>query len=104
MDSEPISIALMIEFAAKAGVVLSIAQAYEAFLGKPISTMHKSVYELCKVGISHLDEYAFQEAIFVQFQTELAAVDQIKWALKNLEGQRCVASSSSLERVNVNLH
>lgn len=103
VDSEPMSVELLVEFIGKAGVTIDTQDAYRAFLGKPISTVAQSMLETFGTVIPPIDEAEFQKCILEQFRDRLKPIPGIAKALTQLQGPKCVASSSSLERVELSL-
>jgi len=101
--SEAISAGLIAEYLGRDGLHISLSDAYRAFLGKPLSTVAQSVEACFGKAIPPFPEADFQAAVLQRFREALRPVPDVAWALAQLNGPRCVASSSTLERVALSL-
>lgn len=103
VDSEPLSIRLLLETVAEAGLELDTDRAYDLFLGRSlagITTMLKEDY-----GVD-LDADALERMrvrLYEAFRSELQPVAGIAQTLETLATPFCVASSSQVERVRLSL-
>jgi HAD superfamily hydrolase (TIGR01509 family) len=103
VDSEPISISVLLDVLAKAGHVMDEGTAYRLFLGRSMAT----TIELLRndfgfvVTPAHLDQA--RAALNERFRRELKPIPGIKTALEKLSGPRCIASSSKPERIRLSL-
>ncbi|MDI7860390.1 HAD family hydrolase [Rhizobiaceae bacterium n13] len=103
VDSEPISIQILVEAVRQAGVDLDEAGAYRRFLGRSLSTVTdalKDEYGLT-VGTDFLE--GMRHALYERFRRELKPIEGIAEALDRIDMRRCVASSSQLERIRLSL-
>ena len=103
VDSEPLSMRVLLETIAEAGAVIDIAQGYESFLGISLA----SVTEILRtdygvdVGPDALD--LMRERLYVLFRQELRSIPGIAETLAAMPVPFCVASSSQLERIRLSL-
>ncbi|WP_372804159.1 HAD family hydrolase [Paracoccus seriniphilus] len=103
VDSEPISISLLIEYCAASGFEISAEDAYRTFLGKPVgdATMHiKANFD---VSLPALDTDRFQHDVLARFERDLAPVNGVADALARISFGKTVASSSNLARIRRSL-
>lgn len=103
VDSEPISVAVLLEVLAEAGVDIDEAFAYREFLGRSMATVAVILRESFGLAITdqHLD--ALRSRLYTRFRKELQPVPGIAHALDALPMARCVASSSQPERIALSL-
>ena len=103
VDSEPVSIAVLIDMLAHLGVTIGEEEAYQRFLGRSVASMTATLWEEYGVetDIDFLDH--MRSALFARFRDELKAIEGIAQTLDVLELPRCVASSSQLERIRYSL-
>lgn len=103
VDSEPISLSVLVDLLARAGLELDLDDAYELFLGKSL----KSISGILNENYGLLVDTAFLEGmrgeLYDRFRRELKPVEGIAEALDGLKMARCVASSSQLERIRLSL-
>jgi HAD superfamily hydrolase (TIGR01509 family) len=103
VDSEPISISVLLDVMAKAGHVMDEQTAYRLFLGRSMATTIELLRE--KFGFvvtpAHLDQA--RATLNERFRRELKPIPGIKTALGKLSGPRCIASSSKPERIRLSL-
>ena len=103
VDSEPISIAVLLDVMASAGHVMDEKTAYRLFLGRSMAT----TIELLRddfgfvVTSAHLEQA--RAALNDRFRRELKPIPGVKAALGKLPGPRCIASSSKPERIRLSL-
>jgi len=106
VDSEPISIAVLTAIIREAGGDVAEEIAYRRFLGMSMSSIGGILSE--EYGFVFGDEHveAMRVAVYERFRTELKPVTGVRGALATLDAlgcRRCVASSSSLERIRLSL-
>ncbi|MEL6820058.1 MAG: HAD family hydrolase [Pseudomonadota bacterium] len=99
VDSEPISLGLLIEHCAKYGLELDLFQACDCFLGKPVSVASAEVNETYQTNVPDVELDEFQQQILARFRHELKPVEGVADALSLVDAPKCVASSSNLERI-----
>jgi HAD superfamily hydrolase (TIGR01509 family) len=103
VDSEPLSMRVLLETIAEAGAVIDVAQGYESFLGISLA----SVTEILRtdysvdIGPDALDR--MRERLYALFRQELRSIPGIAETLAAMPVPFCVASSSQLERIRLSL-
>ncbi|MFK7844606.1 MAG: HAD family hydrolase [Rhodothermales bacterium] len=103
VDSELISLGLLIEYCSKYDVQVSLEEACEIFLGKPVNDSASEVNRIMGTSVPDVDIDLFQEQIFERFDKELNAVEGVIKALEQIDYPVCVASSSNLSRIQLSL-
>lgn len=103
MDSEPISIGVLVDHIARAGGDVSAALAYETFLGRSMATIRDVLREIHAVDFSEDDMEAIRQDMRQRFTAELAPIPGISDALRQLDRPFCVASSSQPDRIRLSL-
>ena len=103
VDSEPISLRLLLETLAGAGVHLSPAEADALFLGRSLASTRETVAREYGVTVSDEALDAMRRALYAAFRAELAPIPHIAATLGALPCAYCVASSSQPERVELSL-
>ncbi len=103
VDSEPISIDVLLALIAEVGGEISETTAYERFLGRSMATINGMLRDEFGLVVTddHLD--TMRAAIFERFRRDLKPIPGIAEALARIDGRRCVASSSQLERIRLSL-
>lgn len=103
VDSEPLSIRVLMDAVAAHGGTLSEAEAYRRFLGRSMANL---VAEL-RTGFSIEADAAFldamRHALYARFEQELQPIEGIADVLAKMPWAKCVASSSQLERIRLSL-
>ncbi|CAD7040017.1 hydrolase [Pseudorhizobium endolithicum] len=103
VDSEPLSVGVLVEALTRRGVVISEDQAYARFLGRSLSTVAQILHE----DFDHSIDGAFLEDLrhhlYDRFRLSLQPVPGVAAALDGLDWPRCVASSSQPERIRLSL-
>ena len=103
VDSEPISISVLVDALRIAGVTMSEAEAHERFLGKSLKTMSEILHADYGLAIdSHFLE-DMRKRLYARFRTDLRSVDGVREVVENLPVAHCVASSSQPERIRLSL-
>lgn len=103
VDSEPLSMQVLLEAIAESGITIDSDHAYELFLGRSLATTITVLKEQFSV---HLDEMALERMrhnLYAAFRTRLQPVEGIGTALDALAKPFCVASSSQPERIRLSL-
>ena len=107
VDSEPISIGVLIDLVSKSGHEISADEAYERFLGKSMASICAMLGEDPGIDVTpgHLE--AMRATLYSRFAEELQPIGGIAETLDRLERDlslpRCVASSSQPERIALSL-
>jgi HAD superfamily hydrolase (TIGR01509 family) len=103
VDSEPISIAVLLDIIAQAGGAMDENTAYELFLGKSMATICTMLRADFGLVVTDLHLEAMRAELNSRFARELKPIPGILDTLRTLEGPRCVASSSKPERIRFSL-
>lgn len=103
VDSEPISIGVLLEYVAGMGVAISEETAYDKFLGKSMATITGLLRTEFGLGITDDDLDQIRAAVYARFERELQPIPGIRDAILTLGGAHCVASSSQPERIRLSL-
>ena len=103
VDSEPISIAVLLEMIAKNGTVMSEDDAYDRFLGRSMTTISKVLHEEYGFAASEADLDEMRANLFARFELDLKPIPGIAETLRKLDVPRCVASSSQPDRIRLSL-
>lgn len=103
VDSEPVSISVLVDAMNRAGADITEADAYRLFLGRSLATVTdclRQQYGL-EAGPSFLED--MRKELYRRFREELKPIPGIQETLDRLDGPRCVASSSQPERIRLSL-
>lgn len=103
VDSEPISIRILVDAVRKAGVDLDEAMAHRRFLGRSLSTVTDTLRD--EFGLTVGDDFLedMRKDLYDRFRRELKPIEGIVEVLDRIAMPRCVASSSQLERIRLSL-
>ncbi|MGN6551564.1 MAG: HAD family hydrolase [Pararhizobium sp.] len=103
VDSEPISIGVLVEMIAEAGGTMSEDEAYDRFLGKSLASICEILEHEHDLSIQPIHLETMRRRLYGRFRSELKPVRGIREALEALAIPRCVASSSQVERIRLSL-
>jgi haloacid dehalogenase superfamily, subfamily IA, variant 3 with third motif having DD or ED len=106
VDSEPISLAVLVEALNAAGVAVDEHRAKDLFLGRSLASMIATAHDEYGLSIDDAFLTAMRLSLYERFRAELKPVDGILEALAALEERGidwCVASSSQPERIELSL-
>lgn len=103
VDSEPISVAVLIDTVGKAGIVLSPETVYDRFLGKSMTSICATLSSEFGVDLSDAHLATLRRELFNRFRHELLPIPGVAEVLRNLKYERCVASSSQPDRIRLSL-
>ena len=101
VDSETISVGVLIELVRSAGIGITEADAYRLFLGRSMAAVEDMLRTDYALALSETDLNGIRTETFRRFRAELKPMPGIVEALSRLKVARCVASSSSPERVRL---
>jgi HAD superfamily hydrolase (TIGR01509 family) len=103
VDSEPLSVRVLVEALNRHGVGMAEEEAYRRFLGRSLSTMTQVLDE--EYGFHTGPEFleAMRIDLYNLFRTDLQPIPGIADTLDRLAVTRCVASSSQPERIRLSL-
>ncbi|MCB5203705.1 HAD family hydrolase [Neorhizobium sp. T786] len=103
VDSEPLSVKVLVEQLNRKGVAIDETQAYARFLGRSLSTVAQILHD----DYDHSIDAAFlndlRHDLYDRFRQELKPVAGIAETLDAMDWPRCVASSSQPERIRLSL-
>ena len=103
VDSEPISIGVLVDHIARADGDVSTALAYETFLGRSMATIRGVLREIHAVDFTEDDMEAIRQDMRRRFTDELTPIPGIRETLVSLTQPFCVASSSQPDRIRLSL-
>jgi HAD superfamily hydrolase (TIGR01509 family) len=103
VDSEPLSISVLVQAMREAGVEIDEEGAYERFLGKSLATMISTLETEFNVFASQEFLDHIRNDLYTRFRNELQPIPGIAATIDALDMRRCVASSSQLERIRLSL-
>jgi len=103
VDSEPISIGVLLDVLAREGRVIEEEAAYRHFLGRSMATISKQLESEFDFVITeeHLED--IRHELYQRFRKELQPIRNIRATLEQLTVPYCVASSSQPERIRLSL-
>lgn len=103
VDSEPLSIDVLVRVLRNAGVDIEADEATEQFLGKSLKTMSAILHDDYGLAVDDRFLEEMRLDLYRRFRQELQPVAGVAAALDRLEIARCVASSSQMERIRLSL-
>lgn len=103
VDSEPIATAVAAEAFQRAGINMTPDMVARYFTGRRPADMFADVEKVAGVQLPPKFASVVAAATLVRLSQEVRAIPHISHALSWLRGPKCVASSSSLDRVRVSL-
>ncbi|MBX2806538.1 MAG: HAD family hydrolase [Hyphomicrobiales bacterium] len=103
VDSEPLSMQVLLETIADAGTIIDPAQGYERFLGKSLASVTETLRREYRIDVTDDALETMRKRLYALFEEELQPIPGIANALDNIELQCCVASSSQPERIELSL-
>ncbi len=105
VDSEPLSMRVMLETLAEHGLDYSENDAYEHFLGRSLATVRNTLRNEHTLELNDAALQTMRDRLFALFRAELGPMDGIAAALDALPADLgiCVASSSQPERIRLSL-
>ena len=103
VDSEPISISVLVEALAAAGVAMSEAEAHERFLGRSLKSMSEILHDDYGLAVDAAFLETMRKALYARFRAELRPIDGVAETVDRLGIAHCVASSSQPERIRLSL-
>lgn len=103
VDSEPLSLRVLTESIAEAGLAMSPGQVQARFLGKSLASTCAILTEEFGVDLTQAHLARMRARLADLFRRELRPIPGIAAALDALRAPRCVASSSQPERIRMSL-
>ncbi|WP_112833700.1 HAD family hydrolase [Ensifer sp.] len=103
VDSEPISLEVLVDVLSAAGVSMTTEEATERFLGRSLKSMSAILHD--EYGLATDDAFLedMRTRLYQRFRTELQPIAGIRRAVEALGIACCVASSSQPERIRLSL-
>ncbi|KQV66291.1 HAD family hydrolase [Rhizobium sp. Root1220] len=103
VDSEPISVSVLVKAMNDLGVPITEDEVYGRFLGRSLATVIDTMKNEYKVhpGDAFLEQ--IRTDLYARFRKELKAIDGIAATIDELDIPCCVASSSQVERIRLSL-
>jgi len=103
VDSEPLSVRVLLQMLADAGVTLGAEEAYEAFLGRSLASVCEILERGHGVAVSDAALARMRRDLNAAISRELQPIPGIRQTLARLDKPVCVASSSQVERIRLSL-
>jgi len=103
VDSEPLSIRVLIETMRDLGLTLTEADCYQRFLGRSLSSLKTTLRDSYHRTITDQQLAAMRERLYEVYRAELKPIDGIFPVLAALGLPCCVASSSLPDRIRISL-
>ena len=103
VDSEPISVAVLLDVIANAGGAVTEADAYRLFLGRSMAAVRELLRSEFGIALTDQQLEAMRTELTRRFQEQLRPIPGIVQALSRLNTRVCVASSAGIERIRLSL-
>jgi FGGY-family pentulose kinase/HAD superfamily hydrolase (TIGR01509 family) len=103
VDSEPISLSVLIDIIAEAGGDFDQQSANDRFLGRSMASVVEMLRDEHGVNLGHTALEDMRERLYDKFREELEPITGIADAVRKLPVRYCVASSSQVERIELSL-
>jgi HAD superfamily hydrolase (TIGR01509 family) len=104
VDSEPLSISVLVEAMRNEGVAIDEEGAYERFLGRSLATLVDTLHREFNIFAGEQFLERLRQDLYARFQAELKPIKGMAETLDALDLPRCVASSSQMERIRLSLN
>lgn len=103
VDSEPISLSVMLDVLHEAGIDVTEAEGYRHLLGRSIASNADWIRDEKGLELTSEHREALRRRVFERFRGELEPVLGARAAIEALNIERCVASSSQPDRIRLSL-
>ena len=103
VDSETISVSVLIDYVRQAGIEVGEEKAYRLFLGRSIGAVEAALRDEFALALSRAQLDGIRNETFRRFRLALKPMPGAPETLSRLRAGRCVASSSSVERIRLSL-
>ncbi|SFZ89318.1 haloacid dehalogenase superfamily, subfamily IA, variant 3 with third motif having DD or ED/haloacid dehalogenase superfamily, subfamily IA, variant 1 with third motif having Dx(3-4)D or Dx(3-4)E [Flaviramulus basaltis] len=103
VDSEPISIQVLVDIANSYGTNIDLAYGMKHFKGSFFESCKKKISELTETEIPDTIEEEYRRKSFEAFKANMKAVEGVEDLIKNLSIPFCVASSGPEDKIRLNL-
>ena len=94
VDSEPLSMRVLLQTIAEAGAQIDVAEGYDAFLGKSLATVCDQLRRDYGIDLDAAGLDRMRRHLYSAIRRELQPIPGIAAALAGLSQPLCVASSS----------
>lgn len=103
IDSEIISLQMLVDALAELGVALDLAYVGRHFLGRSYPTVMAEIRHSFGIALPPDFEEQYRERLLQAFRTDLRIMPGVQQMLQDLDRPYCVATSSSPRRVEMSL-
>ena len=103
VDSEPISLSVLLDIISEAGLDLDPDAAHDRFLGRSLASVVQMLRDEHGVNLGMTALEDMRHRLYEKFRTELEPISGIAEAVQRLPMRYCVASSSQIERIELSL-
>ncbi len=103
VDSEPLSVQVLIDAVRAHGGDLDEEEAYRRFLGRSLANLVHVLGEDFGIDADSVFLEQMRQDLYRRFERELQPVSGVRQAVEDMPWQHCVASSSQLERIRLSL-
>ncbi len=103
VNSEPLSMRILLDTIRAAGLSLESGVGYELFLGRSLASVGQTLAEDFGITLDDVALAEMRQRLYAAFRAELRPVPGVAQALAALRVPFCVASSSQPERVELSL-
>ncbi len=103
VDSEPLSIQVLLETMASLGLPLTATECYQMFLGRSFASLKRTLRDRFRRELTDQHIEAMRQRLSELYREHLQPIDGIALALEQLTVPSCVASSSFPERISLSL-
>ena len=103
VDSEPISVSVLVDVIGAGGGTITEEAAYRHFLGRSMKSVAEILHSDFGFALTDIHLADMRAELNRRYERELKPVPGIREALERLDVARCVASSGSLDRIRLSL-
>ena len=103
VDSEPVSIQVLVDIANEYGANIDLAYGMEHFKGSFFDACKRMIFELAQKELPDSLESEYRQRSFEAFKKDMKPVEGVKGVLKNINRPFCVASSGPEDKIELNL-
>ncbi len=103
VDSEPISLAVLVEALERSGLKIDEQEASDRFLGRSLKSMSDILHD--EYGLAIDDHFLenMRHSLYARFRADLRPIESVRATVDALTVPCCVASSSQPERIRLSL-
>ncbi|MWW26109.1 HAD family hydrolase [Algibacter lectus] len=103
VDSEPVSIQVLVDIANEYGANIDLAYGMEHFKGSFFDACKRMIFELAQKELPDSLESEYRQRSFEAFKKDMKPVEGVNGVLKNINRPFCVASSGPEDKIELNL-